>query len=664
VVTLVLASCQDLHGVAVIVQPGDPAVTSVRLFIGTGGATSSSLTTSANVQVDDAAYWSRDLGNASDVVTGVDGTGEVRFVFDTSDAIPVVIAVGYDANKMPIAAGAMTDLELRDGGFTGYALPLTGPVMPLGTQGSPLQLGLWSPDRSTSAYDAACAGIVVAGADHPYFVVTDQDQDCDGLADDNALECAPDVYLGTRAADPSEISCLSSIQAGLGTPDCKLGGATCTDNVPRDQNMCSPSHICALGQLCTVCGSSYACAADTEAHLAEVDHYECNLARKSDNTVCQTTFTLARPPTGGYGCTGFAIGDDNTPLGTKLQVGNVELDASVHDSSASSCAGTLAAQGSASMPVDFTGLVTFTLKNNAGIAMPIHFSSSVTTTGCPQTAECALVAADTFKPPLTACAAAWDAPTAIGNIVAPTGDASGPSLRADQLEMFYTTGGTIYRTTRTAIGAQWTPALPVAFSAFATTDTQRAHAPQLAPDGVEMFFTVIDTSDGATRLYYVTRSSNTSVVWNTPAPVDYPAAGFAVISAAWGPGNQVFVGTASMQNLQTEIYDTTFDLAGKALSAFVDVGPGIDPFVTADGMDLYFAGQDVPDGTGPLILKVASRRTPTDTFAPPVSLPELSGAANVVTSPWVPSGARRIYFSSQTTSVTLPALFESQRTSF
>ncbi|HET9989420.1 MAG TPA: hypothetical protein VFQ65_12905, partial [Kofleriaceae bacterium] len=459
VVTLVVAGCQDLHGVNVIVQPGDPAVTSVRLFIGLGGATNSSLTPSSKVQVDDVEYWSRDPNNASDVVTGVDGTGEVRFLFDTSDTIPVAIAVGYDKDHMPIAAGALTDLEVRDSGFTGYELPLTGSITPLGTQGSPLQLGLWSPDHTTAAYDAACAGIIIAGADHPYFVVTDQDQDCDGLADSDMNECTPDVYLGTRAADPSETSCLVSMQTGPGVTDCKLGGATCTDNVPRQQNMCVPSHTCALDQLCTLCGSSFDCAADTDAHIAEVDHYECVVNKKSDGSICETTFTLARPPTGGYGCLGFAIGDATTPLGNKLQVGDIELDASLHDSSMSSCAGKLAAQGSSTTPIDFAGLVTFTLKNNAGIAMPIHVTSMTTSVSCPTAAECALVSAvplpptaAAFQPPLTACAAAWGPPVAIGDAVSSTLGATEPTLSADQLEMIFSANGNLYRTTRTAIG--------------------------------------------------------------------------------------------------------------------------------------------------------------------------------------------------------------------
>ncbi|MEO6775537.1 MAG: hypothetical protein ABI467_21430 [Kofleriaceae bacterium] len=661
VVTLIVTGCQDLHGIAVIVQPGDPAVTSVRLFVGTGGATSASLTTSAQVAVDDVAYWSRDPGNANDVVTGVDGTGEVRFVFETSAAIPVVIAVGYDVNHAPIAAGELTDLERRDAGFTGYELALTGPIAPLGAQDAPVQLGLWSPDLATSAYDAACAGIVVAGADHPYFVVTDQDQDCDGLTDDDvAHECTPDAYLGTRGADPDEISCLASDSTTGGSPTCKLGGATCTDNLPRMQDACSPSHICALAQVCNACGTSYACAANAEPHLTALDHYECAIGLEPDHTVCPTTFTLDRPPTGGYDCTGFAIGDADHPLGDKLQVGDVELAAALDPSAASSCAVTLAIGGSSTAPLDFAGLVTFTLKNNAGIALPIHFTSLPTPSGCPIMAACTLVGDQTFAPPLTACAAAWNPPTAIANPT-PIGDATEPTLSADQLEMFYTSAGAIYRTTRTAIGGPWATGTVVQFGGFVTTSLQSFHSPELAPDGTEMLFTISDSGTGLYQPFHVTRSSTTAAVWNTPAPVSYATTGFSVVAVAFGPGNQVVVGTTQGDASPT-IYTATLDPTTLMLGNFRKEVAGADPYLTPDGMQLYFDATNATNGTAGL--EVASRRTPLDGFAPPVALAELTTATSSVTAPWVPAGGRRIYFTSKATSNTTPSLSEALRTSY
>jgi hypothetical protein len=669
---LISAGCQDRHGVEVIVQPGDPAVTSVRLFVGAGGSTNSSLTTSAKVQVDDVEYWSRDVGNASDVVTGVDGTGEVKFLFDTSDTIPVVIAVGYDANQAPIAAGAMTDLSLQDtSGFTGYALPLMGPVAALGQQAATIQLGLWSPDLATSAYDAACAGIVVAGADHPYFVVTNNDQDCDGLADDDtAHECTPDVYLGTRGADPSEASCLVSDHSTAGVGQCRLGGATCTDNVPRNQNTCVAGHTCTLVSLCTLCGMSFDCAADAGTTIAAVDHYECALPRKSDNSICQTTFTLERPPTGGYGCKTLEIGDANNALGTALIVGNVELDATLQDSATSSCAGKLMAKISSNpTTTDFTGLVSFTLKNNAGVAIPIHVTTgSGTATSCPSTTECQLVGGvpgpivgEAYQPPLTECAAAWNPPTAIPNLFTASSGTADPTLTADQLQMIYAANGVLYQTTRTAIGGMWGMSTQVDLGTFAIATGQTLRAPKLSPDGNQMFFAVVDPGANTTVMYYATRSSATATTWNAPAMVINSDGTFTATSIAFGLGTHVVVGGTGAVGVGA-IYDAMFDLTTKSLSGFAMIRDGAaNPYLTADGMNLYF---DAPDASGGAALYVMSRRTPTEMFAPEVELVELSTGDSIDSAPWVASGAHTIYFASRRSAMLTPSLYVAQRVSF
>jgi hypothetical protein len=582
-----------------------------------------------------------------------------------------VIAVGYDASHAPIAAGAMTDLQLQDSGsFTGYALPLTGPIAALGQQAATVQLGLWSPDLATSAYDAACAGIVVAGADHPYFVVTTNDQDCDGLTDDDtAHECTPDAYLGTRGADPSEASCLVSDHSTSGVAQCRLGGSTCTDNVPRNQNMCVAGHTCTLDSLCTLCGMSFDCAANAGVTVATVDHYECALARKaSDNSICETTFTLARPSTGGYGCKSLAIGDANTALGTALTNGGVELDATLQDSATSSCAGKLAAKISSTAVVDFTGLVSFTLRNNAGVAVPIHVTmGSNTATACPSTTECALVGGvpgpiigEAYQPPLTACAAAWNPPAVIGNLFGANTGTTDPTLTADQLAMIYVANGTLYQTSRTAIGGMWAMSTQVDLGGFAVPTGSTLHAPKLSPDGVQLFFAMQDMT-GTTAMFYATRSSATATGWNLPTPVVYADGGFSVNSIAWGPNTHVMLGSTGAV-ASSAIYDATFDSSTKTLTGFTLIKTGgSNPYLTADGMHLYF---DAMIASGATALFVASRRSPTEMFAPDVQLVELSNGDSVDTAAWVPSGGHTIYFASQRTGASVPSLFTAQRISF
>ncbi len=488
VILVALAGCQDLTGIVVLVAPGDPNVHNVRLFIGTGTESTSSLTTSAHVQVDGASYWTRDVGNSADVVP-VDGASELRFVFQTDAAIPVVIGVGYDAQMNPISAGLVHDLAPPSdpNQFIGYDLVLQAPVAMLGAQGQPLDLGLWSPDPATSSFEAACAGIVVAGESHPYFIVNDNDQDCDGLANDNPLECTPDVYLGTRPANPSEASCLvASVDPATTDSRCQLGGTPCTDNVPRGMTSCMASHVCTPSALCALCSNSFACAADYDGKgpgtIDGVAHYECPITRRPDGSLCEQTLALARPPTGGYNCTDFEIGNASSHQANQLDVDGLELDASIHDSPTSSCAGLLDVKGTPTLPTnDFTALVSFTLANKAGVAIPIHFASQVDTS-CPPTADCTLEVDPFGDTELTACAAAWDAPVMISSPAASTTGESGPTLSADQLEMYFVASGTIYRTTRTAIGSPWNPAqialMPATGGVY--------HRPELSPDGLQM----------------------------------------------------------------------------------------------------------------------------------------------------------------------------------
>lgn len=356
-----LAACQAHHGIVVLVENDNKEVRSIRLFVGTGDSASSSLTPSTKVQVDDAEYWVRDPGNELDLVD-VSDQAELRFLFETDATIPVAIAVGYDGSGQPIAAGLAHDLAPMDGtDFTGYELTLVSPISAIGPAGGPMQVALWSPPPMTSQLDAACAGVIVAGEDHPYFVVSEQDQDCDGLRDDDVLECNPDVFLGERPADPSEASCLVAGVGSAGEADCQLGGEPCTDNVPRGQGQCNAGHTCVPVDVCMLCGSSFECAADLassgHADLALIPHYECALHRKPDGSTCGETFALERPPTGGYDCTQFQIGNSMSALGDKLKVDNLVFSGSMHTGAGTSCAAEIVPSGLVGTTTSLTALV-------------------------------------------------------------------------------------------------------------------------------------------------------------------------------------------------------------------------------------------------------------------------------------------------------------------
>jgi hypothetical protein len=660
-----LASCQAHHGIVVLVENADPNVRAIRLYIGTGDSATSSLTPSSKVQVDDAEYWVRDPGNTSDVVT-VDGQSELRFVFDTDASIPVAIAVGYDKDQLPIAAGLVHDLSPVDGSdFAGYELTLTSPIAPLGAQGQPMQIALWSPDAATSQFDATCVGVVVAGEDHPYFVVAEEDQDCDGLLDNAALECNPDVYLGMRPADPNEASCLVPSTGAAGDNDCQLGGEPCTDNVPRGTGMCVASHTCVPFDLCTLCGSSFDCAADLQGaghtDLGALVHYECPLQRKPDGSACGDTLVLDRPPTGGYDCTTFEIGDANTPLGDKLTVGGVELAATMHLGSGTSCAGELAVSGQVATAGSFTALVAFTLKNKAGVAIPIHFSASGVACAAADV-RCTLVGPAFSDPALTECAAQWGMPTVVSPLIGPNGDSADPTLPQDQLTVYFVGNGALYTSHRTAINAPWETPMAVHFNGVSADE--RISLPKVSADGSKMFLSLINTISGVDTLSFAT--VNTAATdWNPPLPVVYlgPMT-LTLTSAAFGPNNTVLVGAQNQGNLDRDLFEGTFDETSRQIDNLVQL-PLDTPFaedapsLSADGLQLYFQS----DATSVTVPYVASRRTVDDKFTTATRLDELEGGSPFDGSPWVSNGARTIYFTSDRVGGT-PRVYSATRTTF
>jgi hypothetical protein len=226
--------------------------------------------------------------------------------------------------------------------------------------------------------------------------------------------------------------------------------------------------------------------------------------------------------------------------------------------------------------------------------------------------------------------------------------------------MIYTANGVLYRTTRTAIGGMWSPSTQVDLGGFVIPAGSTLRAPKLSPDGVQMFFAMQDMV-GATTMQYVTRSSATSTGWNLPALVTYADAGFTVTSIAWGPSTHVVIGSTNVAG-PGAIYDATFDLTNKMVTNFMMIkGGGSNPYITADGMHLYY---DALDGSGGSGLFVASRRAVTELFAPAVQLVELSNGDSVDTAAWVPSGGHTIYYASQRTGATVPSLVSATRVSF
>jgi hypothetical protein len=668
-VTFVVAACQNDHGVTVTVHPGNAAVTKVRLYVGVGDSTTTDLTDDSMVTVTNAEYWTRDPGNEIDLLD-VTNHGDVTFNYDTSETIPVVIAIGYDDQGQPIAAGVADTLVPATGrnDFLIYDITLVA-ADPFSQTSSPMQVGLWSP-TTTDLLHASCAGIIDASKDHPYFVVLDNDQDCDGLLDGSAGECTPDIYHGTRGADPAKADCLFPTMAanGLGGA-CQLGGSPCTDATPVTMESCQPSTTCLPTSLCAagVCPAThpkdFECAADLVASGVSVSgqaHYDCVIATDTSGKVCNNeTLALDRPPTGGYDCTDFEIGDSTTALGNSIKQTNVTFNANSLDA-AVSCAATI---GVAGTPTNITqalsGFVNFTLKNTGGVAIPIVFTFNKA--GCSvAAAHCALDVRTFDDPSQTRCAAGWQPPTPV-DIATSVTDVSDPTLTDDQKIIFYVSGGAIYTATKGATG--WM--MPTSLGLL-TVDNR-------SPD-----VTSVGVVSGTTLVYTAAVATNRSIIIATRSAVDMPFdAGVALVdptissftAATFAPtnpndasGTKRLIAAGNLTGGTQQLLDVTY-LASTITSVnqiTIMNGPTNPdkPHLTSDGLHLYFEGTD----QGRVTLWVASRTTIDDQFTYAVELDELAlpGPNSYSGGAWVGPNGRVMYFT-QTNAQGINRIFTTTR---
>lgn len=314
---LALGAC-DSGGLEIVVygpaDPGTPAPSTVKLYIGHGDETAASIAPApVGTQRFNASRWNRMPDNVEDTAEMVDGVA--TFVFRTGGdvtSLPVVVAVGFDAQGVPTSSAVMFDLELGNARVKAYSVGLNKVSDPLATHGAGYNgLVLWGPN-SKSGRDDAC---VLAQNTYPdpesrsVFVVTEGDRDCDGVPDDPAPpECLADVWNGSRPPKRDELTCLLAKQVGtLGEPLCVVGGPPCQDG-GGGANVCAESRYCAPTELCSpsVCGTGttgFDCLKDVSMSPSPVNGYpaiECTFFVLADSSGAGGPFTF---------CPGNAIAD-------------------------------------------------------------------------------------------------------------------------------------------------------------------------------------------------------------------------------------------------------------------------------------------------------------------------------------------------------------------
>ena len=654
VIALVVAACSNDRGILVEVNSTDPIVAKIRLFVGTGDPTTANLTIAGPHHLDGAVYYTRDPHDSADVVDLSNGHRVAKFLYATNDDIPLVIAVGYDANNQPVTAGLLNNLAAptKSNQVNEYEIVLdtSAAISVFGTTGE-VHLGLWSraDDTAMNPYTAQCAGVQL-GHDMPaYFVVSPEDQDCDGYMNGTDLECTPNYYDGSTAADPCLVDQLVTTQ----NPEyCYVGGRGCTDGVGVDpDSQCAKTNICLPLTVCHDCAGDFKCAANLDAYNYSPTagpFFACSVPAHDDR-LCKTTLRLPRPPTGGYGCRDFQIGNDG--FGMKLVNGTMELDAMTgkDTSQPTSCDATIdvVPDRATGGVVTFSGIANYALENNGGIAIPIEFTVSPVDT-CADSmvpVPCVLSDDDAVQP---RCAAGWSTPVSADIAMAGSG---GSTLTIDGKTMYYvTTAGSLAMTTRMSTTLPWGVS-----TAILTPNQTAIHAPKLSPDNSHILFVAMSTT--AQVGLYQAKIANGGLSEITPfADV---AAGRTIESATYTPNSNTLLVAASNAASLSHLYLVTIagtQIMQLGVSTNAPTVYERSPSLSANGLHLFFDSNR--DGVG---IYVSSRASLTDDFVTAVLVKELVGTDSSSGLPFVTRTSDEIYYNGKLGTTTVVTLLRATR---
>ena len=649
VIALVVAACSNDRGILVEVSSTDPTVAKIRLFVGAGNPTTANLTIAGPHHLDGAVYYTRDPHDSADVVDLSSGPRVAKFLYATSEDIPLVIAVGYDANNQPVTAGLLNNLAAptKSNQVNAYEIVLdtSAAVSVFGTNGE-VHLGLWSSrsDTTMDPYTAQCAGVQL-GHDMPaYFVVSPDDQDCDGYINGTDLECTPNYYDGSTTKPECLIEQFDAMQH---PKYCYVGGTGCTDGTGVDPNLaCAKTNICLPLTVCSDCAGDFKCAANLDAYNhspMDGPFFACTVPAHDDR-LCPTTLRLPRPPTGGYGCRDFQLGNDG--FGTKLVNGAMELDAVTgKDTNApSSCDATIEVVpgGATGGVTGFSGITNYLLENNGGIALPIEFKVSPVDTCSASVATCVLsndeASGSAVQPQ---CAAGWSKPEAI----IATAANGGSTLTSDGKTMYYVTSTEMLaRMTRVSTMQAWTAptdVTPMGLTAI--------HAPKLSADNLHILFVAMNTS-GKVALYeapigsggigmitpFVAVTTDHFMIESATYTPDPNTLLVAATDTAAEPAHLYFVAISDSQQIVS--YGPKLSISMNAPTVYER-----DPSLSANGLHLFFAaGLEAAVSTAGIY--VSSRASLTDDFVRAVLVDELVGIDASSGFPFVTRTNDEIYY--------------------
>jgi hypothetical protein len=222
------------------------------------------------------------------------------------------------------------------------------------------------------------------------------------------------------------------------------------------------------------------------------------------------------------------------------------------------------------------------------------------------------------------------------------------TMSGDQLELYFSSTrfglrGDIYVLTRPDVMTAWSP--PVAAGALNTTEWEAT--PEISSDGLTMWLTSTRlTIMNANDLFVATRATAGSP-WSTPVRVDELSVANTYIYGAAPIASGLVMVFASTRSGNFDLFLTTRASTSEPwnppqpISELNTAAGEIDPFLTEDGLRLYFA----TDASGNDEIMVATRSSTTEPFGTPVPLADLNSTANDQDL-WMSADGHHVVFSS------------------
>lgn len=254
------SGCFSDRGLAIEVDVGDTAATSIELYL---GQTCDPLDNPQHIDCQSiepkdisspltGTVWFRDAD--ARYTADVHGhTASFQLRADTATTLPIIVAIGA-AGGQPIGTATLRDIEIPLDSASARVIKTTlvpaSPVAPADPTGTTDRVTVWTKQNPAST----CVAVEhwEAGTPTRNFVVPSDDPDCD----DVATECNPTAYHGSEpGGGPLTPRCFATTSStGPGPSACVVGSIGCTDDRGLDPSQCAPlaaNPVCLPSQFCS-----------------------------------------------------------------------------------------------------------------------------------------------------------------------------------------------------------------------------------------------------------------------------------------------------------------------------------------------------------------------------------------------------------------------------